>query len=282
LTQHGSVCDNISKVVNYNIQISGGHMSKNLDNGLFSKIFKKLLYYMPFIQADIAKMLEVAEATVTKWYSGESLPDGANLVKLIHILLGIDEKCLLGFTNKAFANGRSLKWQRENVPQGEKDLLPYVQLVTKITQKAACSVYRYNPEENVFVTAAYFRYGCGLKTKFRYSVSNENTWGDGVTGNIIRRHNGQLIIPNRKEQLIYLPDRTTKDRGAFLIISVLKNQEGKLLGCVKIEDIQDGSKSDIKSSLLDDILTMGRIFLENTGFDNNSREWWKLRQNIED
>lgn len=87
---------------------------------LFRKRFEHLLDYTPFIQADIAKMLGAREGTVTGWSCG-TIPSSRHLVGLCPLFFGVDERYLLGLTNRGFLNGRGLEWQRENVPQGEKD-----------------------------------------------------------------------------------------------------------------------------------------------------------------
>ncbi len=237
----------------------------------FPERFQLLLDNCPYSQACIAKMLQVAESTLCKWSSGETTPGTVNLIRLSHILLDVEPKYLVGITNMPFSiNGLSIEDVVMNMPQGEQALSPCAMLIAKKTQKA-CSIYRYWPEENNLVLASFFRYILGLKTKFRYRLADDKSMGDGVTGNIIRLHRGRLIVPTREEQT-QISHRTTIDQGAYLAITTVENDNGELIGVIKIESLEDGTIDDITSSQLDDIVAMARIYLET----NSPKKWWKL------
>jgi len=243
-----------------------------------SRFWRILDVYSPFVQMDVANMMGVQPAAVNNWLKREFFPDAINLANLCHILMGIDWYYLLGETNKPFPDGHTLEWYRQNVPQGEQDLIPLVRFITTMVNKPICSVYRYwenycsDEERGAFILASYFRYGRGIKSKFLYRD------GDGIIGNIDSQPGEKLVKCTLAEQMRV--DRLTKDESAFLLISSLRSLNGQLLGCIKIESKIPGKESDITDSQLNDIKTLARIYLENSGSYPAAGEWWKKVGNV--
>ena len=58
-------------------------------------IYKKLRKEKKITQVELAEMLNVNQATVSKWESGETVPDYTTLLKLSKIY-GVTTDCLLG------------------------------------------------------------------------------------------------------------------------------------------------------------------------------------------
>lgn len=204
------------------------------------EILKNIItYWTPFAtKADFAKAFSRPHFDIFDVILSKN-PSANNLMHICHFLGDLNPNFLYGVSGSPpYTNGDSFE-DRYNIPQGEQQLAICINTVGSILSKPTISIYRYSgnielfkKEVTGFTLATTLRYGQGIKTKIIYLDKN------GVTGNIMKKFNGEFIAPTRQHQMVLFFGSVgaTTDESCFLVMLAIKDKKDKLIGLVKLED----------------------------------------------